>query len=131
MSTLTSIAVPKVKGLSMNIDSTQRLHLGGMIATREPNQSIGAYFRELHAAILTNHMPAMTVDVSDLTFVNSSAIRLFIDWAMWLNQLPAESRYRLTFVTSRHVTWQSTNFSALRSLVGNVVSVEPKDGPMA
>ena len=65
------------------------------------------------------------------SFVNSSAIRLFIDWAMWLNQLPVDQRYKLTFVTSRHITWQVTNFSALRSLVGNVVFVEPKDGTAA
>ena len=131
MTTFSSITIPKVEGLSMAIEGEARLVLRGMIATREPNQNIGIYFRAIHAAILAAHLPAFTVDVTELTFVNSSAIRLFIDWAMWLNQLPAPQRYRLTFVTSRHITWQFTNFSALRSLVGNVVFVEAKDGTAA
>jgi hypothetical protein len=131
MTTFSSITIPKVDGLSLSIEGDARLMIRGMIATREPNQNIGIFFRALHGAILAEHMAAFTVDVSELTFVNSSAIRLFIDWAMWLNQLAAAQRYRLTFVTSRHVTWQVTNFSALRSLVGNVVFVEPKDGTAA
>jgi hypothetical protein len=131
MTAIASIPIPQVDNLSMSIESNSRLHIRGTIATREPNQNIGTYFRAVHAAILSTNAPAFTVDVTELTFVNSSAIRLFIDWAMWLNQLPAASRYRLTFVTSRHITWQVTNFSALRSLVGNVVFVEPKDGTAA
>lgn len=131
MTTFSNITIPKVESLSMTIEGEARLMIRGMIATREPNQNIGIYFRALHTEILNAHIAAFTVDVSELTFVNSSAIRLFIDWAMWLNQLPVPQRYRLTFVTSRHITWQVTNFSALRSLVGNVVFVEPKDGTAA
>lgn len=127
MTTFSNITIPKVDSLSMAIDGDARLMIRGMIATREPNQNIGIFFRAVHSEILAAKVPAFTVDVSELTFVNSSAIRLFIDWAMWLNQLPAPQRYRLTFVTSRHITWQVTNFSALRSLVGNVVFVEPKE----
>ena len=128
MTSISSIAIPKIDGLSMAIETDGHLVIRGMIATREPNQSIGVFFQALHSTILTSHLSTFSVDVSELTFVNSSAIRLFIDWAMWINQVPAPDRYRLTFVTSRHITWQTTNFSALRSLVGNVVYIEPKDG---
>jgi len=131
MKLFSKIAIPKIEGLSLVLESDHRLVIQGMIATREPNQNIGIFFRAVHTDILAAHATAFTVDVSGLTFVNSSAIRLFIDWAMWLNQLPVDQRYKLTFVTSRHITWQVTNFSALRSLVGNVVFVEPKDGTAA
>jgi len=131
MNAFANITIPKVESLSMSIEGETRLMIRGVIATREPNQNIGVFFRAMHAAVLAAHFPTFTVDVSELTFVNSSAIRLFIDWAMWINQTPVPQRYRLTFVTSRHITWQVTNFSALRSLVGNVVFVEPKDGTAA
>ena len=127
MTAMSSISVPKVDGLTMVHDRAGRLQLRGTIATREPNQNIGIFFRAIHTEVLAAKLSTFAVDVSELTFVNSSAIRLFIDWAMWLNQLPAAQRYLLTFVTSRHITWQVTNFSALRSLVGNVVSIDPKD----
>ncbi|MGC4064805.1 MAG: hypothetical protein QM784_09205 [Polyangiaceae bacterium] len=130
MNTIQEIAIPRIENLTMTV-TTGRLSLRGTIATREPSRSIGVYFKELHAAIIAERVRTFVVDVSELTFVNSSAIRLFIDWAMWLNQLPATARYRLTFATSRHVTWQATNFSALRSLVGDVVFVEQKDGTAA
>lgn len=128
MNSISKTAVPKVDGLTMVVESDSRLALRGTIATREPNQNIGMFFQKLHAEIVAAKVTAFSVDVSELTFVNSSAIRLFIDWAMWLNQMPASERYRLTFITSRTITWQTTNFSALRSLVGNVVYVEPKEG---
>lgn len=131
MNSISKIEIPKIDGLTMAVESDARLILRGTIATREPNQNIGKFFQSLHAGILASHLSAFVVDVTELTFVNSSAIRLFIDWAMWLNQLPVGDRYRLTFVTSRNITWQATNFSALRSLVGNVVFVEPKEGPSA
>jgi len=131
MSAISKVMVPKIDGLSMAVDNETRLAIRGTIATREPNQNIGLFFQKLHAEIIAAHLPAFFVDVTELTFVNSSAIRLFIDWAMWLNQMPVTERYRLTFITSRNITWQTTNFSALRSLVGNVVYVEPKEGASA
>jgi hypothetical protein len=63
------------------------------------------------------------VDVTGLTFVNSSSIRLFIDWAVWV-KAETGHRYQLTFRTNRQITWQTTAFAALTSLMKEVVSVE-------
>jgi|HubBroStandDraft_4_1064222.scaffolds.fasta_scaffold05481_9 hypothetical protein len=52
-----------------------------------------------------------------------SSIRLFIDWAVWVRDEPGH-RYMLRFVTRREVAWQETSFSALASLLNEVVRVE-------
>ncbi len=53
----------------------------------------------------------MIVDVVDLKFVNSSAIRLFVDWATAVKN--AGTPYRLKFKGKRAVAWQRTAFMAL------------------
>jgi hypothetical protein len=59
------------------------------------------------------------VDVRELDFVNSSAIRLFVDWITW-----AESaKYTLLFHTSADTSWQRISFSVLCSLAPNHVRV--------
>ena len=61
--------------------------------------------------------------MSGLTFVNSSAIRLFVDWATWVRNERGQ-RYTLRFITSRSVTWQKTSFAALMSLMKEVLAIE-------
>ena len=68
----------------------------------------------------------LKVDISELTFVNSSAIRLFIDWAMWIKDANGRG-YKLCFTTNRRVTWQKTSLMALRTIAGDALSVEHVD----
>ena len=65
----------------------------------------------------------LRVDVRGLSFVNSSAIRLFIDWAIWVSQ-PTGPRYRLRFVRNPNVTWQRVSFPAIAQLAAAHVVIE-------
>ncbi len=125
---LNLIPVPKVEDLTIATDAAGPLRLSGSIATPEPNRTIGVYFRALHEALSQAGATSFVIDVSRLVFVNSSAIRLFIDWAMWINQAPAPARYRLKFLTARNVTWQTTSITALSALAPGVVAFEVSAG---
>jgi hypothetical protein len=57
-------------------------------------------------------MSSFTVDVRSLNFVNSSAIRLFVDW---ISRAHA-ARYKLVFLIDRSITWHRLSFSVLKSL---------------
>jgi len=125
---LNRIPVPKVEDLTIATEAAGPLRLSGSIATPEPNRTIGVYFRAVHDALSRARVTVFEIDVSGLLFVNSSAIRLFIDWAMWINQAPAEARYRLKFLTARNVTWQTTSITALSALAPGVVTFEASHG---
>jgi hypothetical protein len=123
MSVLQGLRVPEVPGLQMSVASSA-VTMVGTITAQNPNESIGAFLKSVHEAAVADGLKVLDVDVTALTFVNSSAIRMFIDWAMWAKNLPAGKRYQLNFKTARSVTWQRTSFVALKALAPDVVLVQ-------
>lgn len=99
------------------------LVLSGTITAKEPDKVLGGFFRAVHEQVLAEKMKELRVDVCGLTFVNSSAIRLFIDWAIWVSQQPGPT-YTLRFVRSPHVTWQRISFPPLAQLAGGRLVLE-------
>ncbi|MGH7435252.1 MAG: hypothetical protein ACRENE_06230 [Polyangiaceae bacterium] len=123
MNGFVAIDVPRVEGISVELIPPNTLKLVGTMTRKEPSTDLAGFFRLLHADAVHRHVAVFWVDVCGLTFVNSSSIRLFIDWAAWV-KAEAGHRYVLAFRTSRHVTWQTTAFSALTSLMKECVTVE-------
>src|SRR5688572_25647435 len=115
MSHLEGVAPPKLETLSVQLVSPDTLVLKGPITCKDPDLALGPFMRSVHEAVVADRLAELRVDVSGLSFVNSSAIRLFIDWAFWIKAAPT-NRYKLRFATSRRVTWQKTSFLALQSL---------------
>jgi hypothetical protein len=101
----------------------QGLAVSGTITTKEPDKQLGIFFRAVHEQMLTEKQPELSIDVRGLTFVNSSAIRLFIDWAIWVSQPPGPT-YKLRFIRSREITWQRISFPPLAQLAAKHLVIE-------
>lgn len=126
MSALTSVKPPTLETLSVHVEPSGRVSLKGTITTENPGADVGAFMLGLHNAALADKLTAVELDVSALTFVNSSAIRLFIDWASWLRaKKPAP--YVLKIRSSRTITWQKTSFMALTALAPGIVEIQQVD----
>jgi hypothetical protein len=123
MGGLTFIAIPTIEGVGLQLIPPDTLKLKGTMTKKDPSASVGKFFEKLHQEAVASRLSAFCVDVTQLTFVNSSSIRLFIDWAVWVKG-ERTHRYTLKFKTSRLITWQGTAFSALTSLMSDVVTVE-------
>lgn len=123
MSHLENLEVVKHDGLAIELAPPGTLALRGKITARDPGKDLGPFFRRVHEATKSDGLSELLVDVRELSFVNSSSIRLFVDWATWLKN---ESRpsYVLRFRTDRKVTWQRTSFVALTALAKEVVTVQ-------
>jgi hypothetical protein len=61
----------------------------------------------------------MTVDVRGLQFVDSSAIRLFVDWI----SRATEAGYRIVFLVDSAVTWQRLSFNVLKSMAPDTIEI--------
>jgi anti-anti-sigma regulatory factor len=88
------------------------LRLTGTLSDPKTEQELSRHLRTLHDSVVADKLPALTVDVRRLAFVNSSAIRLFVDLAS-----RAESAgYILIFDIDSSITWHRLSFSVLVSL---------------
>jgi hypothetical protein len=123
MSQFTSVIVPKAETVAIQLTAPNQVKLSGTITQKDPANDLAGFFKALHTAALADKLGEVRADVSGLTFVNSSAIRLFVDWATWVKNERGQ-RYTLLFVTSRNVTWQKTSFMALMSLAKEVLKIE-------
>ena len=123
MSQFTSVVVPKAETVAIQVTGPNVVKLSGTITQKDPSNELAGFFKALHTAALADKLAEVRADVSGLTFVNSSAIRLFVDWATWVKNERGQ-RYTLRFVTSRNVTWQKTSFTALLSLMKEVLAIE-------
>jgi hypothetical protein len=124
MSQLAKVAPPRLDTLRVQVNPPATLIFSGTITSKDPTGEVGPFLRAVHEAALLDKVGELRVDVSALSFVNSSAIRLFVDWTSWLK---TDKPYKLRFATNRHVTWQKTSFMALKSLADDVLSIEQVD----
>jgi hypothetical protein len=106
--------------LTMELVTASELRCRGRLADDAARMTLGRQLVELHGHVVERRLPAFAVDVRELTFVDSSAIRLFVTWA----SCAEASRYKLIFRTNSAVTWHRLSFSALRSVAPNSVVVE-------
>jgi hypothetical protein len=89
---------------------------------RDPAAALSGFTRAVHDSAVGDGVKELKVDLTALSFVNSSGIRLFVDWATWL-KATATPPYVLRFVTDRRITWQRTSFKVLATMFGDVMQV--------
>jgi hypothetical protein len=126
MTHLTTVKIPQLPTPSIVVTAPDALSISGTIASKDPNADLGACLQALHRAAIADGVSELKVDVTGLTFVNSSAIRLFVDWATRVKTATPPC-YRLRFITSRRATWQKTSFPALLSLARDVLTIDQVD----
>ncbi len=124
MSAFSQLPLPALDSIDVKILDPDRISLSGTIAVANPRETLGDFFEAVHSAVVIEKRERISVDVTQLTFVNSSAIRLFVDWASWIHGLPTDQRYQVVFRTDRRVTWQRTSFAVLETLSKNAFITE-------
>jgi hypothetical protein len=124
MSALAAVSVPQVATFSAQLTPPDAVQLKGVLALQDPGRVLSPFFAALHEAAQQDGLAELSVDVRQLTFVNSSAIRLFVDWATWLSSAGPAQRYVVRFRTDRRITWQRTSFLVLQSLAPQAIVID-------
>ena len=108
-----------IESLSVELAGANELRLAGRLNSDTAQSELRRHLEELHEHIVGQKISPFTVDLRELNLVNSSALRLFIDWIS-----RAESaRYKLVFKTDRSITWHRLSFSVLKSLSPSFVEI--------
>ena len=108
-----------IESLELMLATSTECRLAGTLHSASAQEALGRELGELHDSIQAQKIGDFKVDVRGLTFVNSSAIRLFVDWV----SRAEAAGYKLHFVTDRAVTWHRLSFSVLKSLAPNSVAI--------
>lgn len=117
-----------VESLEVDYGEADRLVLKGVLSTPTAQSEFKRLLQELHTEIVSARAQVFNVDVRGLTFVNSSAIRAFVDWI----SRAAHAGYKLSFTTSAAITWHRLSFSVLKTLAPESVEiVEERPGGAA
>jgi hypothetical protein len=95
------------------------LRFEGTLANRQVHAELRRNIMALHERIVADGCPTITVDVRGLHFVDSSAIRIFVDWIGYA----IGAHYQIVFLTDPTMTWQRLSFDALKSLGTDAVQV--------
>jgi hypothetical protein len=95
------------------------LRFEGTLANQQARFELKRNITALHERIVADGCTTMTVDVRGLQFVDSSAIRIFVDWIA----RASEAKYKVVFLIDPAMTWQRLNFSALESMATDAIEV--------
>lgn len=123
MSQLETLDAFKLETVTFEILPAKSLQIQGTITLMNPTEAIGPYLERIHEAIVADQMQEFKVDVTQLTFVNSSAIRLFADWVIRLED--GGKPYVLVFATDTTRSWQRTAFRSIASLSDECIRILP------
>lgn len=121
-----------IESLRLQLVHRTELRFDGTLNSDTAQSQVNRHLKQLHARVVREKHASFTVDVRTLGFVNSSAIRVFVDWI----SRAEEARYKLVFRTDRSITWHRLSFTALKSLAPSFVEImdrdaEPKQGGLA
>ncbi|HTQ07729.1 MAG TPA: hypothetical protein VMI54_27930 [Polyangiaceae bacterium] len=108
-----------VESLELELKAPTELKLAGTLSTPTAQAEFRRLLQDLHSDIVAARTASFAVDVQALSFVNSSAIRAFVDWI----SRAAHAGYTLAFKTSASVTWHRLSFSVLKSLAPATVEI--------
>jgi len=122
MSSLETFAPVTVGRFEMSFTEPRTLSMRGELSMRDPVAEVGPHVRKIHDAAAGGG--DLVVDLTQLVFVNSSGLRIFLDWIAWLSAEPPERRYHIRFRTARKMMWQAAALPPIVMLGGDLVSAE-------
>jgi hypothetical protein len=108
-----------IDSMRVELVGPAELRLEGTMTTDSARSEVGRHLGELHAHVVEKKLPSLTVDVRALAFVNSSALRVFVDMV----SRAQGAGYKLIFDLDPSITWHRLSFSVLKSLAPDSVQI--------
>ncbi len=86
-------------------------------------EPLDRYLRSAHAEALRLRVPQAVVDLRPLEFMNSSCFKTFVTWIESVVEAPAESRYKIRFLSSPERGWQKRSLTALSYFAPDLITI--------
>ncbi len=114
--------------VSMRVEGVT-VYIVGEIDQLSPRDYMGGFFEIVQNMALGEELAEVRVDVTRLSFLNSSGIKEFLSWILRRNRIPAERKYRINFLFDPAVAWQPVTLPRLRDLDPDGIVLTAQDSP--
>lgn len=97
--------------------------VSGDIDMQDPSTLLDPFFDKIHNGAISSGIKTVELDVTNLTFLNSSGIKAIAKWIMKLATVEANKKYLIKIIQNKAVAWQATSLQTLTFLVPGSVNV--------
>jgi len=101
--------------VSLKVDGSV-VTISGEIDQASPKLFLGPFFEKIHAAAEEESLHEVKVDIRQLHFLNSAAVKELIAWVLRRNRLAAGKKYAIEFVYDSSILWQRVTMPTLSQL---------------
>lgn len=82
------------------------------------------FFADVFAA--SSECREVIVDILGLEYMNSSSFKSLLTWIVRVQDLPAERKHKIRFLSNPELHWQKRSLHSLASMAGDLVEVEER-----
>ena len=94
----------------------------GLINCERPDRFLKPFFEKIHRQILLRKIKGVVIDIRELSFINSSSIKLIVAWIMKLDEISPEQQYSIKFICDTNAPWQETSIKSLLIFNNTLIS---------
>lgn len=100
-----------------------RIIISGNIEYTDPTINLDPYFNKIHESALKNKTEQLIIDLTNLNYINSSGITIFVKWIINLQQLPDNEKYSMQFICNPDQKWQKQSITMLAKTAPKIISI--------
>jgi len=101
--------------------------LRGEIDQATPRAFLGPFFETIHQAAEAEGLRQVKVDVQELRFLNSSAVKELIAWVLKRNRMAPERKYTIEFIYDSAVLWQRVTLPTISHLDSEFIVLDDRN----
>jgi hypothetical protein len=96
------------------------LYLIGDLDMTYPDEILTPFFNNFHERVYTKGIKEVKLDVKELTFINSSSIKVILNWLLHkVKSLEESTNYKVKLVYKKDLLWQISAFKPLSIFVAD------------
>lgn len=111
------------EGVRINIEEMPddengiKVTIDGYIDIPHASEILLPYFLEIHSKIVELKIKLVEVDLTKLSFMNSSAIGSMVQWFSKIPRLSESEKYKMKILYTKNEVWQLMGLKALKKLL--------------
>lgn len=124
--TISTLTHDSVNIFVEDIDEVICLNINGSINMQDAYTILFPYFTEVHNTLEANSVRNLQIDITELTFMNSSGIGALVKWLMMIPSMPDDNRYKVKIILNKDIAWQNRGLKILTSFLSDHIELIDK-----